>query len=164
MSHQLETLRLLPVNKTVVFYSPVEGKDVLVRTGTIAEGSCFVAGTRVYTNDGVKNIEDVELGDKVVTHTGNLKRVLQLHKNNMGDRTLHSLNVYKTPEIKVTNNHRFMTVKKTGNFTVSKPSWTRADELNRSHYIMVPKKKSFECDRVIDIKDVLLERKNNKNY
>lgn len=41
MSHQLETLRLLPVNKTVVFYSPVEGDDVLVRTGTIAEGSCF---------------------------------------------------------------------------------------------------------------------------
>jgi hypothetical protein len=41
MSHQLETLRLLPVNKTVVFYSPVEGKDVLVRTGTITEGSCF---------------------------------------------------------------------------------------------------------------------------
>ena len=41
MSHQFETLRLLPVNKTVVFYSPVEGKDVLVRTGTIAEGSCF---------------------------------------------------------------------------------------------------------------------------
>ena len=37
----LETLQLLPVNKTVVFYSPVEGKDVLVRTGTIGEGSCF---------------------------------------------------------------------------------------------------------------------------
>lgn len=38
---QFETLQLLPVNKTVVFYSPIEGKDVLVRTGTIGEGSCF---------------------------------------------------------------------------------------------------------------------------
>lgn len=38
---QFETLQLLPANKTVVFYSPVEGKDVLVRTGTIGEGSCF---------------------------------------------------------------------------------------------------------------------------
>lgn len=38
---EFETLQLLPVNKTVVFYSPVEGKDVLVRTGTIGEGSCF---------------------------------------------------------------------------------------------------------------------------
>ena len=38
---EFENLQLLPVNKTVVFYSPVEGKDVLVRTGTIGEGSCF---------------------------------------------------------------------------------------------------------------------------
>ena len=37
----LGKLKILPVNKTVVFYSPIEGDDVLVRTGTIAEGSCF---------------------------------------------------------------------------------------------------------------------------
>ena len=41
MSSELATLKILPVNKTVVFYSPIEGKDVLVRTGTIAEGSCL---------------------------------------------------------------------------------------------------------------------------
>lgn len=34
-------LKMLPVNKTVIFYSPIEGEDVLVRTGTIGEGSCF---------------------------------------------------------------------------------------------------------------------------
>ena len=34
-------LKKLPVNKTVVFYSPIEGEDVLVRTGTISEGSSF---------------------------------------------------------------------------------------------------------------------------
>jgi hypothetical protein len=38
---QLSRLSILPVNKTVVFYSPIEGRDILVRTGTIAEGSCF---------------------------------------------------------------------------------------------------------------------------
>lgn len=38
----LPNLKILPVNKTVVFNSPVEGQeDVLVRTGTISEGSCF---------------------------------------------------------------------------------------------------------------------------
>ena len=41
MNSELATLTILPVNKTVVFYSPIEGKDILVRTGTIAEGSCF---------------------------------------------------------------------------------------------------------------------------
>lgn len=34
-------LKMISVNKTVVFYSPIEGEDVLVRTGTISEGSCF---------------------------------------------------------------------------------------------------------------------------
>lgn len=41
MTTKLEKLSILPVNKTVIFYSPLEGKDVLVRTGTIGDGSCF---------------------------------------------------------------------------------------------------------------------------
>lgn len=41
MAKQFGKLKMLPVNKTVVFWSPIEGDDVLIRTGTIAEGSCF---------------------------------------------------------------------------------------------------------------------------
>ena len=39
---QLSKLAVLPPNKTVVFYSPVEGRDVLVRTGIIGEDNCFL--------------------------------------------------------------------------------------------------------------------------
>lgn len=38
---QLKKLSILPPNKTVVFYSPIDGKDTLVRTGTIGDGSCL---------------------------------------------------------------------------------------------------------------------------
>lgn len=41
MSKKITNLKILDVNKTVVFYSPLEGKEVLVRTGTIGDGSCF---------------------------------------------------------------------------------------------------------------------------
>lgn len=41
MAKQQSKLKKLPVNKTVVFCSPLEGEDVLVRTGTIEEGSSF---------------------------------------------------------------------------------------------------------------------------
>jgi hypothetical protein len=55
----LETLTILPVNKTVVFYSPIEGKDVLVRTGTIAEGSCFFhALLHAYSKDYISMNEN----------------------------------------------------------------------------------------------------------
>lgn len=54
MSSELPTLTILPVNKTVVFYSPIEGKDVFVRTGTITEGSCFFhALLHAYSKDYV---------------------------------------------------------------------------------------------------------------
>lgn len=35
-----ENLSILPVDKTVVFFTPLEGDDTIVRTGTIGEGSC----------------------------------------------------------------------------------------------------------------------------
>lgn len=45
-------LKMLPVNKSVVFNSPMEGDDVLVRTGTIGEGSCLLhALLHAYTKD-----------------------------------------------------------------------------------------------------------------
>lgn len=42
MSDFNSKLKMLPVNKTVIFHSPIENKYNLVRTGTIGEGSCFL--------------------------------------------------------------------------------------------------------------------------
>jgi hypothetical protein len=53
----LEKLPIVPINKTFVFYSPMEspkGKEVLVRTGTISDGSCFFhALLHAYSKDYV---------------------------------------------------------------------------------------------------------------
>ena len=52
IANQRNPLKMLPVNKSVVFYSPVEGEDVLVRTGTIGEGSClFHSLLHAYSKD-----------------------------------------------------------------------------------------------------------------
>jgi len=51
-SQRKNPLKMLEVNKSVVFYSPFEGDDVLVRTGTIGEGSClFHALLHAYSKD-----------------------------------------------------------------------------------------------------------------
>jgi hypothetical protein len=48
-------LSVLPTGKTVVFYSPIEGQDVLVRTGTIGEGSPFLhALLHAYSKEYIK--------------------------------------------------------------------------------------------------------------
>ena len=55
----LTPLDILPVNKTVVFYSPLEAKDILVRTGTIKDGSCFFhALLHAYSNDYISMNND----------------------------------------------------------------------------------------------------------
>lgn len=39
---------------------------------------CFVAGTKVYTDCGYKNIEDIACGDNVLTHIGRFMPVLRV--------------------------------------------------------------------------------------
>jgi hypothetical protein len=54
-SQKMNELPLLSVNKTVVFYSPIEGRDVLVRTGTIQEKNSLVHSIlHAYSSDYVQ--------------------------------------------------------------------------------------------------------------
>ena len=39
---------------------------------------CFVAGTKVFTKNGYKNIEDIKVGDMVLTHRNRFMPVLRL--------------------------------------------------------------------------------------
>ena len=96
--------------------------------------SCFVAGTKISTvNRGAVNIEDARLGDLVRTHRGNIKPVVQVHKNKLGERKLYDLKCWDTPSITVTDNHRVMATSKSSNW---KAAWTAVDALTPSHYVM----------------------------
>jgi len=75
-----------------------------------SSGGCFAAGTKIYTEVGFKNIEDIIVGDKVLSYninTGTLeyKAVKKVFKR-MSKNNLYLINVGKT-EIKVTENHMF---------------------------------------------------------
>ena len=41
-NQQLAAMNILPASKTVVFYSPVDGKDVFVRSGSMTEGNSII--------------------------------------------------------------------------------------------------------------------------
>jgi ribonucleoside-diphosphate reductase alpha chain len=74
--------------------------------------SCFHEDTIVATvNRGTVKIKDIVIGDSVITHKGNVKRVVQLHKNLLGSRKFYEINIAKTVPIKVTDNHKVWTVK-----------------------------------------------------
>lgn len=113
--------------------------------------SCFLENTEVFTlNDGIKFIQDVKIGDEIVTHTGKSQKVTQLHKNLLGERDVYKLNVVKTKDVYVTGNHKFYcsTDKKTS-------EWKAIDELKSGDYIAIPNYSATKNTITIDVNDYL---------
>ena len=81
----------------------IEGRWDLI----IAHPPCFVAGTKVITYDGIKNIEDVQIGDRVLTHTGAFKRVTDTMVHYAPE--LVDVQIENSSHIYCTPNHRFYT-------------------------------------------------------
>lgn len=118
--------------------------------------SCFIPGTPVHTMNGVKSIESVEIGDEVVTHTGSIRRVVQLHKNPLGERILYDIKVAGSPTITVTDNHRLMSLSDEQDMWGDKPSWNRVDYLRVGDWIAIPNKQGGG-EYILDITTVLPE-------
>lgn len=81
-------------------------------------GSCFLAGTKVYTKDGLVNIEDIKAGDLVLsynidrkTNVYNKVKELLIHENSNEDIYELSIN---NKILKVTENHRFYIIDEKG--------------------------------------------------
>lgn len=92
----------------------IHASPTLFNAGSKREqcSSCFDENSIISTiNKGPVKIKDIELGDQVITHKGNVKKVKQLHKNLLNDREFYELNVYKTTPIRVTGNHKFWACK-----------------------------------------------------
>jgi ribonucleoside-diphosphate reductase alpha chain len=91
--------------------------------------SCLETGTRVHTPGGFKEIQDLEVGDLVLTHLGNWKPVLNkwsrqttedLYRLSVSNRGRYSLNI--------TGNHPVLTSE----------GWVKVEDLNpKSHKIVI---------------------------
>ena len=92
----------------------VDWKDVIERHGrpdVIVGGSpCFTAGTLVLCESGFKPIEEVNVGDRVVTHKGRLRSVLNTghQQSQVGDLKVHGM-----IQIHCTPTHPILTSKRT---------------------------------------------------
>lgn len=76
-------------------------KGVIVSVGS---HPCFTEDALVQTTEGYKRIKDVQIGDFVFTHAGNMKRVADVMTNRTD--TLYSPKI-SLPQIKATGNHPF---------------------------------------------------------
>ena len=95
--------------------------------------SCLVKDTEVVTMDGIKKIQDVIVGDLVVTHQNRVKKVLQVHKNPLNERKIYKLQVTQSKPVYVTENHRFWSSREKDD-----AEWRAVSELEVGDYIGIP--------------------------
>ena len=105
---------------------------------------CFVAGTKIITSDGYKNIEDITINDKVFTHTKSFKKVL-----NIGGDLKETL-IIKAQGIKpteTTKNHPFYIremyrvwnkEKRIYERVFKEPIWKNAENITKGDFLGIP--------------------------
>lgn len=101
----------------------------------IGGSPCFPAGTLVLTDKRLVPIEDIKVGDMVLTHKGRYRRVLKVGSH-IGDTVV--LKGQGTHGLECTPNHPFLSVVKeytwdnsirSRRMSLSKPEWTHAEDM-----------------------------------
>lgn len=102
---------------------------------------CFVPGTKVYTEEGEKSIEDVKIGDTVISHLGNKKKVINTIERDE-EKEVYNIKI-KDKDIRCTTNHEFYVVLKKNSEKVSENNiddygfWVSAEELDENKHLLV---------------------------
>lgn len=97
---------------------------------------CFKAGTLITTPDGFKPIEEIQVGDKVISGNGNVKSVEKINKRYTDDtieiKAAGMRPIYTTSEhpFLVRNFHR-----SGNNLIYDEPEWKKASEIKKSDRI-----------------------------
>jgi len=131
---------------------------------------CFIGKTPILTSEGLKNIEDVKIGDLVYTHTGELGTVKNLFKRNYEGKviTLHAK--YNTP-ITCTLEHPFLSVKTPWkdnhierlfkkrtrhrcDSPILEPKWTPSESIEIGDFVTIPRIKAINNIQYLPLGDI----------
>lgn len=128
-----------------------ESKRFIGVVESVSESPCFANGTLIKTNNGYKPIEDINIGDFVLTHKNRYQKVSRLFKSYKED--LLSLKVMGSKPLLVTKNHPFLVCSRDGNVIqkddtlksgykitrkFTEPSWKAAEELTNGDFVGFP--------------------------
>jgi phage-related protein len=100
---------------------------------------CFAAGTLVDTPDGLKPIEDIAVGDEVLTPTGAVAAVSTLLRR---EKSLLELVALGVPDTLVTADHPYWAMRRASpngkRRELAEPTWIRAGDLKRGDMVALP--------------------------
>lgn len=109
----------------------------MVKIGIGGGSQCFLSGTEIKTKNGYKNIEEIKVGDEVLTHLNNYKKVLTTFM------FYNDKNNYNINGIKCTEDHRFYVINKNDKNLINDNNikdfafWIEAKDLDKEKHLLV---------------------------
>ena len=100
-------------------------------------GGCFTPDSLIMTENGLKKIKDIIIGDKVITHKNRLREVTQKHTFNKSE-TLMKIN-----GIECTKNHEFYVILKADRELINNENiekyafWIESSKLDRNLHLLI---------------------------
>ncbi len=103
------------------FYDIISKFEVMVATPTLSNArtprhqlsSCFPKGEKVLTYNGFKNIEEIEVGDFVLTHKNRFKKVYELLERDYNGKLYNfSISGFEKNTLKCTEEHPILSIDK----------------------------------------------------
>jgi|GEM_PF-3217617 len=73
---------------------------------------CLAGDTKVFTNKGLKNLEDITVNDMVIGHSGNLKHVTNTMAYDVQEKLLEIKSEFSWGTIKLTKDHKLLGIKR----------------------------------------------------
>lgn len=113
----------------------VDEKSVPDFNVMVGGSPCFIAGTCVFTKNGYKNIETLNLTDRVLTHTGSFKNIKKIGVTK--SQPIYELSAQGILPIRATKNHPFLVIRKDG-AQITPPHWKEVCNITEQDYIAVP--------------------------
>jgi len=129
---------------------------------------CFTPETMIITDGGLKAINNIKIGEEVLTHKGNLKKVKKVFKREINEEIVSIKTNYSNIQIDVTKNHPFFVAdnlrqpqkenwKK--NYVKPKFVWKNASDLCRNDFLYLPRYSNEK-----DIDEINLEYDNGVGF
>lgn len=128
-------------NKNLGSILDIKGEELITKTKGVDlltySFPCFTAGHKITLKDGVvKNIEDIQKDDLVLTHKNRYKRVVKPMKK-VANHIYYIKMIGEDKILEVTEEHPFYVINKNFDKINNKPKWVDVKDLNKDVYFLL---------------------------
>lgn len=147
---------------------------------------CLLPGTLVHTDTGVRQIEKIRVGEKVLTHCGGFERISHIYQRLFEGKVIRIRPWYFSLGLTTTFEHPFFALKpekhcswigglckpnsvasgkhkcRAKHFEKYRPCWVPAEELSPGDVLIYPRSRKVQLAKKLDLGERVLG-KNNRN-